>query len=101
MMRKPCVGDPVYIVQKGARRKSESPSGVSRTVAKIGKKYFYADDGTAYELDSYVDGYWTGKDYSCGCGSWAYLSESAFNGETEKRRLIGEIQRPDMMNFTL
>lgn len=80
-MKKPNVGDKLYMVWIGDRRYKQSNREV--TVTKVGRKYFYVDDdNTQFDLEDWKSTWeFGGSDWEC------YESKQAYDDHAELVKL--------------
>ena len=102
-MKKPNIGDMVYIVPIRFNRNKEQ---YETTVKKVGSKYFYTHTPTnppfalAFEISNFVDGGWYEKpDSTYGTIQWkAYISREIYEKQQEKKRILQILESNSMLD---
>ena len=96
-MKKPKVGDTLYLVNEGinVRRYAREPKNA--VVAKVGRKYIYIE-GDGYATRQKFSLAHTGDRYTCDdnlvTSSWTlYESQKAYEDMRDAERLLGTIRR--------
>ena len=102
-MRKPNIGDTVYIAPIRFNRNKEQ---YEAAVKKVGNKYFYTNNPTsphfdlAFEINNFVDGGWYEKpDSTYGNFQWkAYISREVYEKRQEKERVLRILESNSMLD---
>ena len=107
-MKKPNIGDTVYIVVTRHNYKEKDKRQFEATVKKVGNKYFYTNNpinphfDLAFEINNFIDGGWYEKPESdCFRNAnehRAYISREIYGKYQEKERILRILESDSMLD---